>query len=113
MHNVLLNRMILVGSGYPAVVLGGVPGEAMADAEGHVNGGRVGVSVDGGPLQVVGTYATRAAPHHRLATHPGLRDAYGEGCELGDAGRAAGRRHAVMLSSPPGGRHPLILPPGS
>ncbi|MGN6610678.1 MAG: flavodoxin family protein [Angustibacter sp.] len=33
-HNVLLNRMILVGSGYPAVVHGGAPGEAMTDVEG-------------------------------------------------------------------------------
>lgn len=34
MHNVMLNRMILVGSGYPAVVHGGRPGEALEDDEG-------------------------------------------------------------------------------
>jgi multimeric flavodoxin WrbA len=34
LHNVLLNRMLLVGSGFPAVVHGGAPGEAMADTEG-------------------------------------------------------------------------------
>lgn len=32
--NFLLNRMILVGSGYPAVVHGGAPGSAMRDTEG-------------------------------------------------------------------------------
>lgn len=34
LSNLLLNRMILVGSGYPAVVHGGKPGEAMEDTEG-------------------------------------------------------------------------------
>jgi len=32
--NILLNRMILVGSGYPAVVHGGTPGAALNDSEG-------------------------------------------------------------------------------
>lgn len=33
-NNLLLNRMILVGSGYPAVVMGGTPGKALEDGEG-------------------------------------------------------------------------------
>ncbi|WP_269584436.1 flavodoxin family protein [Roseibium sp. Sym1] len=33
-NNILLNRMILVGSGYPTVLLGGAPGKALEDAEG-------------------------------------------------------------------------------
>lgn len=33
-NNILLNRMILVGSGYPATVRGGTPGAAMQDTEG-------------------------------------------------------------------------------
>jgi multimeric flavodoxin WrbA len=33
-NNILLNRMILVGSGYPAVLFGGRPGAAMEDTEG-------------------------------------------------------------------------------
>lgn len=32
--NILLNRMILVGSGYPVVIHGGAPGSALRDAEG-------------------------------------------------------------------------------
>lgn len=32
--NILLNRMIIVGSGYPVVLHGGTPGAAMRDAEG-------------------------------------------------------------------------------
>lgn len=32
--NMLLNRMILVGSGYPVVIHGGAPGSAMRDTEG-------------------------------------------------------------------------------
>ena len=34
LNNVLLNRMVLVGSGFPAVVHGGVRGEALDDREG-------------------------------------------------------------------------------
>ena len=33
-NNILLNRMILVGSGYPATLRGGAPGAAMQDSEG-------------------------------------------------------------------------------
>lgn len=33
-NNILLNRMILVGSGYPATVRGGAPGVALQDSEG-------------------------------------------------------------------------------
>ncbi|WAI84919.1 MULTISPECIES: flavodoxin family protein [Achromobacter] len=33
-NNILLNRMILVGSGYPAIVHGGSPGAALHDKEG-------------------------------------------------------------------------------
>lgn len=33
-NNILLNRMILVGSGYPATVRGGSPGAALQDSEG-------------------------------------------------------------------------------
>ncbi len=33
-NNILLNRMILVGSGYPAVLFGGRPGGALEDTEG-------------------------------------------------------------------------------
>ncbi len=33
-NNILLNRMILVGSGYPAVLQGGTPGKALEDEEG-------------------------------------------------------------------------------
>lgn len=33
-NNILLNRMIVVGSGYPATVRGGTPGAAMQDREG-------------------------------------------------------------------------------
>lgn len=33
-NNILLNRMILVGSGYPAVLFGGRPGGALQDVEG-------------------------------------------------------------------------------
>jgi multimeric flavodoxin WrbA len=33
-NNMLLNRMILVGSGYPAILFGGSPGKAMEDQEG-------------------------------------------------------------------------------
>lgn len=32
--NILLNRMILVGSGYPVLIHGGAPGSAMRDVEG-------------------------------------------------------------------------------
>lgn len=32
--NILLNRMILVGSGYPVVIHGGAPGSALRDTEG-------------------------------------------------------------------------------
>ncbi|WP_182282876.1 flavodoxin family protein [Comamonas testosteroni] len=33
-NNILLNRMILVGSGYPTVIHGGAPGSGMRDVEG-------------------------------------------------------------------------------
>lgn len=34
MNNILLNRMILAGSGYPTILMGGTPGKALEDEEG-------------------------------------------------------------------------------
>ena len=34
LHNLLLNKMVVVGSGYPATLMGGRPGKVLSDTEG-------------------------------------------------------------------------------
>lgn len=90
------------------------PGQTFALVmEKSYNRGRVGVSVNGAAPQTVDTYA--ASPQHRVIVWQRTLNAGTTVIKVTNqatAGRARVDLDAEMLTSPPGGVHPLLLPPG-
>jgi hypothetical protein len=90
------------------------PGQTFALVmEKSYNRGRVGVSVNGAAPQTVDTYS--ASPQHRVIVWQRTLDAGVTTIKVTNQatpGRTRVDLDAVMLNNPPGGMHPLLLPPG-